>query len=174
MGRRPVLERVNVNKWLSSRAAATILRMTPRQLRHLEGPDFHLGRFVGPNGTPSWWALAEEVEKKRIERLGPTEYDREKIVLTELAEGKTAQQILLGHKDIRLSQIEAIRESAARLSDAIVISGQALSRVRQIFGAEIASAEELVREIETMVRENRRMAADLLRPRSRSNDGPTG
>jgi hypothetical protein len=87
-------EKLDPATWIPRREAARILNVSLPTILRWEGPRFRITSTHDNAGRVAWFVNAEDVECVRLERLGPTMAEIEAFVLTELAAGRTASEIV--------------------------------------------------------------------------------
>src|SRR5437016_4564679 len=86
--------RLDPATWLPRREAARILNVSLPTILRWEGPRFRIKATRDKRGRVAWFVCAADVERVRLERLGPTMHELESFVLSELATGRTASEIV--------------------------------------------------------------------------------
>jgi hypothetical protein len=95
-------EKLDPAVWIPRREAARILNVSLPTILRWEGPRFRLTSTRDAAGRVAWFVNADDVERARVERLVSTMAEIEAFVLTELAAGKTASEIVrAGEGDAR-------------------------------------------------------------------------
>lgn len=122
--------------WIPRREAAKICQVSPQTILSWEGPRFRVYEHYDKNNRKGWYVHRDDVERMRLERIGPKLYELERYVLTELAKGKNAGEIVREGNRCTLGDVERIRDQDARLSDACVIDGATMRELRALLGAE--------------------------------------
>jgi hypothetical protein len=104
------------------------------------------------SGRTVWFVNVADLERVRLERLGPRMAELESLVLAELAQGKTASEIVRANsRHVTLEDIQRIRDLDAHLSGAIVVHPAEASELRQLLDASVVDGPSLVRHVRTVV-----------------------
>ena len=143
-------EKLDPALWIPRREAARILNVSLPTILRWEGPRFRITSTRDAAGRVAWFVNADDVERARLERLGPTMAEIEACVLTELAAGKTASEIVRAGKRVMLADVERIRDQDARLSGAIVIDPPIARELRETLGTAILNAPILLTHVQLM------------------------
>jgi hypothetical protein len=107
-------EKLDPATWIPRREAARILNVSLPTILRWEGPRFRITSTRDKWDRIAWFVNADDVERVRLERLGPTMAEIEAFVLTELAAGKTASEIVRAGRRVTLADVERIRDQDAR------------------------------------------------------------
>lgn len=99
----------------------------------------------------------------RLERLGPTMAEIETFVLSELAAGRTASEIVRAGRRVTLADVERIRDQDTRLSGACVIDATSARELRQIFAIDSMDAALLLAHVRALRQQADALAARLNR-----------
>jgi hypothetical protein len=166
--RRPDKQKARAEKldpavWIPRREAARILNVSLPTILRWEGPRFRITSTRDAAGRVAWFVNADDVERVRLERLGPTMAEIEAFVLTELAAGKTASEIVRAGKRVTLADVERIRDQDARLSGAIVVDAAIARELRDLFGIDSMSPGSLIAHARALRRQTDTLAARLNR-----------
>jgi hypothetical protein len=97
-----------------------------------------------------WFVHAADVERVRLQRIGPTMHELESFVLTELAAGRTASEIVRSGHQVTLGDVERIRDLDARLSGGFVIEAANASELRQLLNLEAISGAILLAHVRAL------------------------
>ena len=143
-------EKLDPAVWISRREAARILNVSLPTILRWEGPRFRITSTRDASGRVSWFVNAEDVERVRIERMGPTMAEIEAFVLSELAAGRAASEIVRGGRRVTLADVERIRDHDARLSGAFVVDGVTGHELRQLFAVDALNAALLVAHVRAL------------------------
>ena len=114
------------------------------------GPRFRVEQ-VTTRSRIKWFVHAADVERVRLQRLGPTAHELESFVLAELAAGRTASEIVRAGHQITLGDVERIREQEARLSGGFVVDARTTLELRQLFGAESMNGSVVLAYVRALV-----------------------
>jgi hypothetical protein len=115
------LEKLDSATWIPRKEAARILKVSLPSILSWAGPRFRV-REEKNRSRIRWFVHADDVERVRHrQRLGPTMSELESFVLTELAAGRTASEIVRAGRQVTLGDVERIRDQDARLSGACII-----------------------------------------------------
>jgi hypothetical protein len=153
-------EKLDPATWIPRREAARILNVSLPTILRWEGARFRITSTRDNAGRISWFVNADDVERARLERLGPTMAEIEAFVLSELAAGKTASAIVRAGKRVTLADVERIRDQDARLSGAMILDPITARELRRMFTVESMSAEVLLAHVAAL-----RQRVDLLAAR---------
>jgi hypothetical protein len=137
--------------WIPRREAARILSISLNTVLRWEGPRFRITSTRDSGGRIVWFVNAADVERARLQRLGPTMHELESFVLSELARGSSASAIVRSNHHVTLADVERIRDHDARLSGACVIDPATSSELRQLVGAETLNASSLLKHVAALV-----------------------
>ena len=140
-------EKLDPAVWIPRREAARILNVSLPTILRWEGPRFRITSTRDAAGRVAWFVNADDVERARLERLGPTLAEIEAFVLTELAAGKTASEIVRAGKRVTLADVERIRDQDARLSGACVVEACAVRELRQTLAVESLTGSVLLAHV---------------------------
>jgi len=154
--------------WIPRREAARILKVSLPTILSWAGPRFRV-REENSRSRIRWFVHADDVERVRLQRLGPTMSELEAFVLSELAAGRTASAIVRSGRQVTLADIERIRDLDARLSGACVIDATTACELRQIFGIGSMSASLLLAHVRALRQRADALAARLNRAAMISN-----
>ena len=155
-------EKLDSATWIPRKEAARILKVSLPTILSWAGPRFRV-REENSRSRIRWFVHAEDVERVRLQRLGPTMSELESFVLTEIAAGRTASEIVRSGRQVTLADIERIRDQDARLSGACIIDATTARELRQIFAIESMSAPLLLAHVRAL-----RQRADALAGRLNS------
>ena len=147
--------------WIPRREAARILNVSLPTILRWEGPRFRITSTRDNAERVAWFVNAEDVERVRLERLGPTMAEIEAFVLSELAAGKTASAIVRAGRRVTLADVERIRDHDSRLSGGLVIDTDTARELRQALGIESISAAQLLTQVHALRRRVDALAARL-------------
>lgn len=125
--------RLDPTIWIPRPEACRILQVSRTTILRWKGPRFRVIELREKNtgGKPAWFVNADDVERVRLERLGPTVAETEAFVLSELGRGATAGDIVAAGRRVTLADIERIRDHSARLSGAFVLDAATCRELRQ-------------------------------------------
>lgn len=112
-------------------------------------------------GRRSWFVNAVDVERVRLERLGPTMHELEAFVLSELARGTTPSAIVRSNHRVTLEDVERIRDLDARLSGASIVDPATSSELRQLLDIKVLTASALLTGVSNLVARVEGLAARL-------------
>jgi hypothetical protein len=143
-------EKLDPAVWIPRREAARILNVSLPTILRWEGPRFRITSTRDAAGRVAWFVNADDVERARLERLGPTMAEIEAFVLTELAAGKTASEIVRAGKRVTLADVERIRDQDARLSGAIVVDAAVARELREIFATDSMNGPHLLAHVRAL------------------------
>ena len=127
-------EKLDPATWIPRREAARILNVSLPTILRWEGPRFRITSTREKSGRVSWFVNVEDVERVRLQRLGPTMAETEAFVLSELAAGRTASEIVRAGRRVTLADVERIRDQDARLSGSCVVDVPTARELQQILG----------------------------------------
>ncbi len=138
--------------WIPRREAARILNVSLPTILRWEGPRFRIASTRDKWGRLSWFINAADVERARLERLGPTMSEIESFVLSELAAGRTASEIVRAGRRVTLDDVERIRDQDARLSGGLVLDPATSHKLRELLGVEAMTSQLLLAHVRMMTR----------------------
>jgi len=147
---KPRAEKLDPATWIPRREAARILNVSLPTILRWEGPRFRITSTHDSAGRVAWFVNAEDVERVRLERLGPTMAEIEAFVLTELAAGRTASEIVRAGKRVTLADVERIRDQDARLSGGLTIDTATARELRQEFAADFINGATLLAHVRAL------------------------
>lgn len=148
--------------WIPRPEACRILQVSLPTILRWEGPRFRVlaVRDKKSGGKVAWFVSADDVERVRLERLGPTMAEIEAFVLSELRRGAPADEIVAAGRRVTLADIERIRDHNARLSGAYVLDAVTCKELRQELGIEcidgpmlLGAVRALRKRVDEIVRE---------------------
>jgi hypothetical protein len=137
--------------WIPRREAARILNVSLPTILRWEGPRFRITSTRDKWGRVAWFVNAADVERARLERLGPTMSELEAFVLTELAAGRTASEIVRAGRRVTLADVERIREHDASLSGGCVVDAATTRELRHLLGTDSVTGPLLLAQIRALV-----------------------
>jgi hypothetical protein len=108
-----------------------------------------------------WFVHAADVERVRLQRIGPTMHELESFVLAELAAGRTASEIVRARDHVTLGDVERIQEQDARVSGGFVVDARTTFALRQLLGAEVLNGPMLVAHVRALVNRVETLVARL-------------
>jgi DNA-binding transcriptional MerR regulator len=163
----------DLTAWMPRREACKLLQCTVSTLRAWEGKRFRVKRVKATNGSPFAYYHRDDIERVRLERLGPRQWEIERHVLDALAAGKTPNAILHEVTHVTLADIEKIRDHDARLSGACVLEVGDVRALRQLLEVEQMTGPALVANVRAVVERVERLAEKLASLRhSRRSEPP--
>jgi hypothetical protein len=127
--------RLDPATWIPRKEAARILKVSLPTILSWAGPRFRVEQ-VKTRSRIKWFVHAADVERARLQRLGPTAHELESFVLSELAAGRTASEIVRAGHHVTLGDVERIREQDARLSGGFVVDAATALELRQLLGVD--------------------------------------
>jgi hypothetical protein len=133
----PAKEKSRANKldpatWIPRKEAARLLKVSLPTILSWAGPRFRVTQ-IKTRDRIKWFVHAADVERVRLQRIGPTMHELESFVLTELAAGRTASEIVRAGHQVTLADVERIRDLDARLSGGFVIDAATACELRWVF-----------------------------------------
>lgn len=155
-------EKLDSATWIPRKEAARILKVSLPTILSWAGPRFRV-KEEKSRSRIRWFVHADDVERVRLQRLGPTMSELESFVLSELAAGRTASEIVRAGRQVTLGDVERIRDHDVRLAGACVIDAETARELRQIFGMNSMSASLLLAYVRAL-----RQRADTLAARLNS------
>lgn len=149
------------DSWIPRKEAARILSVSINTIVRWAGPRFRIKwTRDSVSGRKLCFVNAADVERVRLERLGPTMHELEAFVLSELAAGKTPSEIVRSKQNrVTLEDVQRIRELESQLAGALFIHPQEASELRQLLDADIVDGAALVRHVRAIVERVERLAA---------------
>src|SRR5882672_9053587 len=126
--------RLDPATWIPRKEAARILKVSLPTILSWAGPRFRVEQ-VTTRSRIKWFVHAADVERVRLQRLGPTAHELESFVLAELAAGRTASEIVRAGHQITLGDVEVF-ENWTRLSGGFLVDARTTLELRQLIGAE--------------------------------------
>jgi hypothetical protein len=138
--------------WIPRREAARILNVSLPTILRWEGPRFRIASTRDKWGRLSWFINAADVERVRLERLGPTMSEIEVFVLSEIAAGRTASEIVRAGHRVTLDDVERIRNQDARLSGGLVLDAVTMRELRDLLNVESMNGALLLAHVRAMMR----------------------
>jgi len=145
--------------WIPRKEAALLLKVSLPTILSWAGPRFRVAH-VKTKARIKWFVHAQDVERVRLQRIGPTAHELESFVLTELAAGRSASEIVRSGHQVTLNDIERIRDLDARLSGGFVVDAATTSELRHLFNVEGISGPLLIAHVRAL-----RQRIDLLSAR---------
>lgn len=165
--------RANLVGWMPRREACELLQSSITTLRGWEGKRFRVKRSQSPDGSPRVYYHRDDIERVRLEKLGPRQWEIERHVLDALADGRTPMVILREVTHVTLADVERIRDHDARLSNACVLDPASVRELRQLLELEAMTAPILVTHVRAVVERVERLAEKLASMRqSRRSEPP--
>lgn len=149
-----------ITTWIPRREACEILQVATSTLMSWRGARFRMKTTNHPgDGTIRWFCHRDDVERVRLERIGPRLWELERYVLESLLAGKRAAAIIQGHTHVTLADVERIRDQDARLSGACVLDRECVRELRQLLDIEAMAGPALVLQVRALVERVERLAA---------------
>jgi hypothetical protein len=137
--------------WIPRREAARILSISVQTILRWEGPRFRMTSTTDSVGRLTWFVNAADVERVRLERLGPTMHELEAYVLGELTRGTTPSEIVRSSHRVTLEDVERIRDLDARLSGSCIIDPITASELRHLLDLEALTATSLIAAVSAVI-----------------------
>ena len=163
----------NLTAWMPRREACELLQASVSTLRDWEGKRFRVKWARSTGGKPLAYYHRDDIERVRLEKLGPRQWEIERHVLDALAAGKTPWAILREVTHVTLADVERIRDHDARLSNACILDGASVRELRQLLELEAMTAPVLVAHVRAVVERVERLAEKLASLRqSRRSEPP--
>ena len=152
----------NLVAWMPRGEACQLLQASVTTLRNWEGKRFRVKRTrATTDGTERVYYHRDDVERVRLEKLGPRQWEIERHVLDALAAGRTPWAILHEVTHVTLADIERIRDHDARLSNACILDPASVRELRQLLEVEAMTAPVLVAHVRAVVERVERLAEKL-------------
>lgn len=140
----------NLAAWMPRREACEVLNSSRSTLRAWEGKRFRAKR-VGRGRDVRVYYHRDDVERTRLDKLGPRQWEIERAVLSSLDAGDSPFQILARLSHVTLGDVERIRDHDARLSGACIVEREHVRELRQLLGVEMFRGETLVAHVRALV-----------------------
>jgi hypothetical protein len=147
--------------WMPRGEAARILHVSRMTISRWESQQLRATSTIDPWGRTTWFVNVADVERLRLERLGPKMAELESLVLSELEEGKTAINIVRTHPHVTLEDVQRIRDLASHLSGALIVQPAEASELRVLLDANVVDGPSLVRHVRALVERVEMLAARL-------------
>jgi hypothetical protein len=154
-------EKLDPATWIPRREAARILNVSLPTILRWEGPRFRITSTRDNAGRVAWFVNGEDVERVRLERLGPTMAEIEAFVLNEVAAGRTASEIVRAGRRVTLADVERIRDQDARLSGAFIVDAATARELRQEFALDSMNGALLLAHVRALRERADALAARL-------------
>jgi hypothetical protein len=150
----PTRDRSRTNKldpatWIPRKEAARLLKVSLPTILSWAGPRFRVAQ-VKTRERIKWFVHAADVERVRLQRIGPTAHELESFVLTELAAGRSAGEIVRAGHQVTLDDVERIRAQDARLSGGFVVDAATASELRHLFNVETLTGPVLTSHVRAL------------------------
>jgi DNA-binding transcriptional MerR regulator len=160
--------------WMPRREACQLLQASVSTLRAWEGKRFRVKWSRSTDGQPRAYYHRDDIERVRLEKLGPRQWEIERHVLEALAAKRTPNAILHDVTHVTLADIEKIRDHDARLSGACILEAGEVRELRQLLDVEMMTGPALVLHVRAVVERVERLAEKLasLRQSRRSEPPP--
>lgn len=160
--------------WMPRGEACQLLQASVTTLRNWEGKRFRVKRTAATtDGTSRVYYHRDDVERVRLEKLGPRQWEVERHVLDALAQGRTPSTILHEVTHVTLADVERIRDHDARLSGACILETAEVRTLRQLLDVEQMTGAVLVAHVRAVVERVERLAEKLASLRhSRRSEPP--
>ncbi len=161
--------------WCPRSEACRILSTSKQTILRWKDPvSFRMVSKREPGGRLRWYVHVADVERKRLERLGPTLHEVEKFVVYELRRGQRPDQIIESdlHR-VTLGDVERIRDHAARLAGGVWIDPDTSSELRALLSTDAITPAVLLAHVRSMVARIESMTARLTGARAKSPTEPT-
>ena len=155
--------RGSVVDWIPRREACELLQVSKTTIRSWEGKRLRATSRTTSDGTIRWFYHRDDVERARLDRLGPRQWEIERHVLTSLAEGRRPFEIIHEVTHVTLADVERIRDHDARLSGACIVEAECVRELRQLLDLETVNGRMLVLHVRALVERVERLAAMRLR-----------
>ena len=143
-------EKLDSATWIPRKEAARILKVSLPTILSWAGPRFRVREEKGRSRI-RWFVHADDVERVRLQRLGPTMSELEAFVLTELAAGRTASEIVRAGRQVTLGDVERIRDQDARLSGAWLIDPTTARELCAVLAVERMNGPVLLAHVRALV-----------------------
>src|SRR6266436_1484927 len=132
--------------WIPRKEAVQLLKVSLPTILSWAGPRFRVAQ-VKTKARIKWFVHAADVERVRLQRIGPTMHELESFVLTELAAGRSASEIVRAGHQVTLGDVERIRDLDVRLSGGFVVDAATSSELRHLLNIEAMSGPLLLAHI---------------------------
>lgn len=160
MKRRPRQNELDPATWMPRGEAARILHVSRMTISRMQGRQLGSTSIRDESGRTVWFVNVADLERVRLERLGPRMAELEALVLSELAQGRTASEIVRGNnRHVTLEDIQRVRDLDAHLSGAIVVHPAEASELRQLLDASVFDGPSLVQHVRAVVERLEMLAA---------------
>lgn len=146
--------------WIPRKEAARILKVSLPTILSWAGPRFRVAQ-VKTKSRIKWFVHAADVERVRLQRIGPTMHELESFVLAELAAGSSASEIVRSGHQVTLGDVERVRDLDARLSGGFVVDAAVASELRQLLGVASLDAPYLLAQVRALIARTDLLAARL-------------
>lgn len=159
--------------WMPRREACQLLQASVSTLRAWEGKRFRVKWSRSTSGQPWAYYHRDDIERVRLEKLGPRQWEVERHVLDALAKGRSPSAILHEVTHVTLADVERIRDHDARLSGACIVETADVRALRQLLDVEQMTGPVLVANVRAVVERVERLAEKLASLRhSRRSEPP--
>lgn len=164
--------RPNLVAWMPRREACQLLQSSVTTLRNWEGKRLRVKHARATDGTTRVFYHRDDVERVRLEKLGPRQWEIERHVLDALAQERSPNAIIHELSHVTLADVERIREHDARLSGACIIDAASVRELRQLLDVEVMTGAALVAHVRALVQRVEYLAGRLATRPARPSEPP--
>ncbi len=137
--------------WIPRKEAARILYISLPTVLRLAGPSFRIAWTRDPSGRKLCFVNAADVERVRLERLGPKMDELERLVLSQLASGKTPNEIVCAHRHVTLEDIQRIRDLSVHMCGGFIVNPPEATEVRKYLDESVVDGISLAQHVRAIV-----------------------
>ncbi len=174
---RPKLRRIPAQEkdaWIGLKEAAKAIGLSKVATLRLRSPSFRIEKFRADSARVlRWFVNAHDLERERLRRCGPKDYELEREVIAAMTEGRSPIEVMQRLPFVTLSDLERVQQQHARVVGTIVLNGQQSQEVAMLLGIDgVISAETIVREVRAARARIDRLASELHAPRQLPEKAP--
>lgn len=153
--------------WTSLRDAAKVLGITKEGVLFLRCTSFRVEQYRNESSRElRWYVNVNDLERERLRRMGPRDYQLEREVLAALREGRSIVDVMERLPFVTLSDLERIQQQHARVIGTIVLDGQQSQELALLLGIDgVISAESIVRSVRSVCARLDRVVGELHSPK---------
>lgn len=164
--------RPNLVAWMPRREACQLLQSSVTTLRNWEGKRLRVKHARSTDGTTRVFYHRDDVERVRLEKLGPRQWEIERHILDALAGERAPSAIIHELSHVTLADVERIRDHNARLSGACILDPASVRELRQLLDVEVMTGAVLVAHVRALVERVERLAGRLAMRQARHSSEP--
>lgn len=140
----------------------------------LRSPTFRIEEWrCSYNRRIKWFVNAADVERERLRRLGPRDYQLEREVIQCMREGRSPIEVMERLPYVTLADLERVQQAHARVIGTIVFDGEQVQLAANLLGIDgLISAAKILTAIRVVCTRVDRLAAELHKPKALPEKAP--